>query len=208
MGTRNCVDLYLIRHGVTAWNLEKRYLGWSDQPLDPAADQALTRLADELVFTSFTEVYTSGMKRTNETLRKVAPQPFIEDLRLRELHFGGFEGFTYDELKEDNRYRRWVDDPCEETPPAGESWIDFVRRVDEFVDERLVQAGGEKLLIVAHGGVIRRVVSRFSEDHGFWDTKIPAGEGLAMRLEAEEGGWRCSSLWAVPGQENVTSPHL
>ncbi|WNS40989.1 histidine phosphatase family protein [Paenibacillus sp. MMS20-IR301] len=129
-------ELVLIRHGNTTWNQERRYLGHTDLPLlaeerhKLAALQPLPELAGD-----FRRVYCSDLLRCRETLSAMAPhleQQAAFDPRLRELNFGAWEGCTYDQLRHNNNYRRWIDDPGSVTPPEGESWAGFEARLDQF----------------------------------------------------------------------------
>ena len=75
-------------------------------------------------------VITSGMARTDQTARILFPNAELMACPgLREMDFGDFEGRSAAELKEDARYRAWVDSWCETRCPHGEGKSDFTRRV-------------------------------------------------------------------------------
>lgn len=136
------VEWWLVRHGLTAWNTERRYQGHSDPPLLPGEASGLTELRRELEGVNFAAVYASDLRRCLETLAWARPDLLDGaqlDPRLREMNFGRWEGQTYEMLKDDKRYRAWIDDPQAGTPPGGESWQAFQARVSEVGEELLMQ---------------------------------------------------------------------
>ncbi|WP_018752988.1 histidine phosphatase family protein [Paenibacillus sanguinis] len=134
------VEWWLVRHGVTAWNHERRYQGHSDIPLLAGAEAGLEGLERELDGVDFEAVYVSDLRRCRETLATARPD-LIEimqpDPRLRELNFGHWEGCTYEQLKDNETYRAWIDQPQAVTPPEGESWQEFEMRVTDLYAELL-----------------------------------------------------------------------
>ncbi|MEJ1715082.1 histidine phosphatase family protein, partial [Escherichia coli] len=73
----------------------------------------------------FQKVFCSDLKRCRKTLEWIYPTSIdsvVFDKRLREMDFGEWEGHTYDQLKDMNNYRGWLDNPQLVTPPGGESW--------------------------------------------------------------------------------------
>src|SRR5690606_23681990 len=95
---------------------------------------SLAELRRELAGVNFAAVYASDLRRCRETLAWARPDLLDGaqlDPRLREMNFGRWEGQTYEMLKDDKRYRAWIDDPQAGTPPGGESWQAFQARVSE-----------------------------------------------------------------------------
>ncbi|UTW70681.1 histidine phosphatase family protein [Anaerobacillus sp. HL2] len=86
---------YLLRHGVTKANQEKRYLGWTNVSL---VQDCLPDLS--IPCCGFDAIYSSDLKRCIETVRLLYPNNSINiDPRLREIHFGRFEAKTYERIK-------------------------------------------------------------------------------------------------------------
>lgn len=134
-------EIMLIRHGITAWNLEKRYLGHTDIGLLPEAEQELALLREEISHVTWDALYCSDLLRCQQTLIHIAPSQVGQaklDARLREIDFGQWEGLTYDQLKDNPQYRDWIDAPQEVTPPKGEPWKAFAARIDSFLEESLL----------------------------------------------------------------------
>ena len=142
--------IYLLRHGTTIYNLEKRYQGQRDIPLSEDG-KAQIRQADF----SAEEVYVSPLIRTQQTAHLLFPnakQIVVED--LKEMNFGSFEGRNYIEMEHDPDYLAWVEANCETACPDGERKDQFCDRTcaafSRLVDESL-QKGKKQLVIVAHG---------------------------------------------------------
>lgn len=180
------IEWWLVRHGLTLWNVERRYQGHSDQKLLSGTASGLETLRKEIQGVSISTVYCSDLIRCQETLAYIRPDLnhiAIFDDRLREMNFGQWEGQTYDMLKGDRLYRNWIDDPQKVTPPDGESWSKFQERVTSVhaelmqLSRKLVveQQQNPVILIVTHGGVISMLSAILRPGTGFWDTKAPLG---------------------------------
>lgn len=168
-------ELYFIRHGETAWNLEGRYQGSRDIPLNDTgraqADrngQLLKRLLQRAGRkTEEFDWYVSPLGRTQETMERVraafsdTPLPVVvSDRRLIEISFGDHEGQLHTDLaagampiagERDASF--WYF-----RPPSGESYDDLAARIVAFG-----QALPRRAIIVSHGGVLR-VLRRLIED--------------------------------------------
>jgi alpha-ribazole phosphatase len=210
MGPCHSVDLYLVRHGITLWNVQKKYLGHTDIGLVESEKSQLCGLRGEMSKLTFDYFFSSDLLRCQETAAYIKPEvSFQLEKRVRELNFGEWEGKTYDQLKHDIRYTNWLDDWEELGPPNGETGIQFKARVDQFLTELLQRIekmgtkGGRvpKVLIITHGGVIRHILSRCISGRSFWQWKITYGKGYRLSLDWQEGEWRCNSWSEVPIQE-------
>ena len=114
------MTIYLIRHGKTEANARHLYCGSTDLSLSDAGKAELQQLHYDIKNVRF---LTSGMKRTNETLRILFGDiPYEEDSRFREVDFGIFEMRSYEELKDTPEYQTWLSGDNENNvPPTGES---------------------------------------------------------------------------------------
>lgn len=209
MGAYDCVDLFLIRHGITDWNIEKKYLGHTDRGVIKHELTRSTALKEELQKMSFEAVFTSDLRRCQETLMflSISGSPMI-DARLREMDFGDWEGKTYDQLKDNEAYRSWLTNWELYSVPNGESGEDFKTRIDSFLNDLFQQIEkssnkqSRRVLVMTHGGVIRYIFSKFQDTDSFWKIPIKHGTGIKLSLIREEGKWKCNSLSVVPLVEN------
>ncbi len=167
--------IYLLRHGLTQENLEKRYQGRRDVPLCPQGLAQLRR-AD---FAPKTVMITS-LQRTRQTAEVLFPDAeLVVADGLKEMDFGVFEGRNYREMEHDPQYRAWVETGCEGRCPGGESKAEFCQRVctafAALVDAALA-AGEPQLVIVAHGGTQMAALERFAVPHkNYYSWCAPGG---------------------------------
>lgn len=169
MGT----DFWLVRHGETDWNLEKRYQGSSDIPLNETGHKQAATLYEGLSQMSFDAVYASDLGRVRETVANAlgSDEGVIFDARLRELSFGKFEGLTLEEIKEQypDEFAAWDVSTFDNAPHGGENMNQISTRIKEAFDEIVANHEGQSVLIFAHGGVFGILMSMLlSCDIGKW----------------------------------------
>ena len=141
--------IYLLRHGQTEYNAQKRYQGQRDIPLS-AAGIAQLRQADFAPEV----VYVTPLQRTAQTARVFFPgAKLIPVDGLKEMNFGRFEGQTFVRVEQDPEYLEWVRQNEASAHPDGERKSDFCDRVcaafAALVDKALAD-GEEERLIVLH----------------------------------------------------------
>ncbi|MGI8588877.1 MAG: histidine phosphatase family protein [Chloroflexia bacterium] len=171
------LNLYLVRHGLTAWNIAGRYQGWSDIPLAREGKKQARQTAEcfavhrALHGLEFGAIYTSPLWRAQQTAGIIGEWLNIEPLvvpGLREMNGGAIEGLTeaewqarYPELAPD-----WRDTSNLEFGwPGGETRRAFRARCLHTISSLLSQhAPSDHVIIVAHGGVIRSYVSSIESD--------------------------------------------
>lgn len=148
-----------VRHGQTAWNVAARIQGHLDEPLDAVGRAQARRLAAALAGEGLGALYSSDLARAHATAQAVADVlglPVQREPRLRERHFGRFEGCRHAEIEalwpEDAlRWRRR--DPHFQ-PGGGESLVNFSARCVGVAAELAARHPGQTIALVAHGGVL------------------------------------------------------
>ncbi|MDT8859290.1 histidine phosphatase family protein [Alkalihalobacillus sp. MEB130] len=200
MGTCYYMDVFLVRHGITKWNQEKRYLGHTDLSISKDQNE-LSILKKELNKENFDFIFSSDLRRCQETLAYLQLSTEAScDSRLREIDFGDWEGQTYEDLKDDASYQKWIDSGGECPIPNGESSETFKARIDSFLNElqkrKIVkeESTNAQVLIMTHGGVIRYIVSKLLPSYDFWDVSVKNGEAIKLSFVWEKGEWLCNSL--------------
>jgi len=157
--------LCLIRHGQTDWNLEGRYQGQGDVPLNEKGREQARTVAEELRGQTVTALYASDLKRAMETaeiIRTVVNLPVIPEARLREIDQGEWEGQLVEVIKA--RYTElWTQhtvDPASIRPPGGETIRDVAKRVHAAVDDIVRLHPNEDVLIVSHGLALATILCK------------------------------------------------
>ena len=154
--------LYMLRHGETAWNTERRMQGSKNSDLTPrGCVQALAMgrtLKAELEREPGPTIFLrSPLGRTRETSEIVGRELGIasgewrEDIRLAELSYGTWEGFSWAEIEIDHptALADWRADPHGYCPPGGETHIDLRRRCEAVLTE--IATSGARTVVVSHG---------------------------------------------------------
>jgi len=155
------LTVYWIRHGATDWNMSGRYLGGTNEPLNAVGRHEAEALAGALAELDVEQVYSSPLVRATETADQLVARwhcPVASDDRLRELHFGDWEGRTVDDIQHDDaeRWRAWLSgNMTEPFPGHGECVPDFRTRVEAFLSEHMHADRHGAIAVVTHGGVLR-----------------------------------------------------
>lgn len=178
--------IYLLRHGETQYNAERRYQGRSDVPLSEEGRKKIKP-------TGFTPdcVWVSPMTRARQTadiLFPNSPQYCVED--FREMNFGIFEGKNYLDMREDALYRAWVDSGCLERCPDGECKQEFAQRTCRAFDKLLTRQfalGQTQTVIVAHGGTQMAIMEQFAVPHrDYFEWTAPNAGGFLLDTQQQE----------------------
>ena len=174
----------LIRHGKTAGNLERRYIGRTDEPL---AEEGVAELR-KIAYPPCGILITSPMKRCIQTAEIIFPdaEPLIVD-ELRECDFGDFEGRNFTELSDDVRYGQWIDSGGEAPFPNGESPAGFRERcVRGFLNGIRSVPEGNSATFVVHGGTIMAILDRLAEPHrSYFEWQTDNGHGYTAEFDGE-----------------------
>jgi alpha-ribazole phosphatase len=204
------MHLLLVTHAQTDWNVQGRFQGHSDVPLNSHGRQQAVKLQQRLAQESFQAVLASDLCRAWETAEMVArPHNLLvqREPRLRELHFGAWEGLTYDEIQQHHpqRLADWQANPLHITPPDGEGLLALSGRLQTLLQEIKKRRAELSILLVAHRGSLRVLLSLLLDKpvEKNWDFHLD----LASLSELEIWGDNVSlvHLNEIPGvQEGVT----
>jgi probable phosphoglycerate mutase len=155
--------ILLARHGETDWNVERRFQGWADPPLNARGREQARRLAAEVVAGPLVAaVYASDLRRASETAEIVARELGLEvelTPALREIDVGELTGLTVEEI--DASFPGWR----ERMDERGDAWnrgepVEQMSRRVLAALARIEQAHeGERVLVVAHGGTVRAALA-------------------------------------------------
>ncbi len=148
--------VYLVRHGETEWNLERRIQGQSDSPLTQKGEHQVRMVVHRMSTEGLTHVITSDLGRARGTAEIISAHCgsiMITDARLRELHMGILEGRQIETLsKQEEQWRKqMVDGTPSARIPGGESMEELAIRMRAALDYCLKLPSDSRILMVSHG---------------------------------------------------------
>ncbi|OPJ63009.1 histidine phosphatase family protein [Clostridium oryzae] len=154
--------IVLIRHGETEWNTVGKFQGATDIPLSDNGKLQAKQLRKKFaLFDDWNLIYSSPLKRALETAEIIASPRNIQPIicnDLTEICFGLWEGLTINDIKDKypSEYALWINDPVNGPICGGDlstrnASIRAKRGILDIVDKH----PGEKILVVAHGGIIK-----------------------------------------------------
>jgi len=158
--TAGSVHLSVVRHGETEANALGRYMGHGDSPLTPIGLAQVDAVAVRIAKRPPDAIFASDLLRAARTAEVIGAACGVSvqvDARLRERHVGLLQGMTDDEARAGHPdvFRELDRVASDYVVPGGES-ADAVRaRVAAFVDDVMKEPPGQRVLVVAHGGVAR-----------------------------------------------------
>lgn len=148
--------IYLARHGETNWNAERRMQGQTDIPLNEKGMSQANACGASLRPGDYDMVISSHLKRASKTaeiINQYLKLPFKHMEDFAERYFGDGEGLTMDERTElfpDHEY------------PNQEPLEEFTHRVMNGLEKVHAEYADQRVLVVAHGAVINRILSVLS----------------------------------------------
>jgi broad specificity phosphatase PhoE len=199
MSNRHDLTLVLVRHGETEGESSIRYHGRNDVALSELGRAQMLAARREIELrlgdVAFDHVFATPLSRAMEGARIIAGADadiiVVED--FIEVHFGLFEGLTKEEIQARHpiEFEKWRADPlaASYTYPEGESRAAFTERVERGLATTLKmidaarRAESERVLIVAHRGVIRTIVRALTGVE-------PTVDLASIQILARDAKWR------------------
>jgi 2,3-bisphosphoglycerate-dependent phosphoglycerate mutase len=159
------LKLWLVRHGETTWNSERRAQGHLDVPLSSLGRDQATMLAHRLRGTSFDAIYSSDLSRALETARIVNSNlggrtQVLADARWREQMLGALQGLNTNEVAA-MLEARGATRPVLVTDryPDAESRAELMERIKLGLQELIRRHPDGRVIVFSHGGSIRAATS-------------------------------------------------
>jgi broad specificity phosphatase PhoE len=198
-------ELYLVRHGTTTLNVQNRYRGRRDVPLDVQGYQDAVDAARELSPLGLSAVYTGPLRRTIATAQIIADEARVPDLRilhgLNNVDYGAWEGLTAEEasMYSPEAFQLYREAPNLAVCPAGERLTDAQSRMVEAIQLIGSRHASETVAAVTHAVMIRLLVAHLTGAAGE-EWRIPVGRGSLTRVSISDG---TISLTALPAGTDV-----
>ena len=157
--------LYLLRHGETDWNVQRRIQGVSGTPLNERGRLQARALAELVRGKLITAVYSSHLTRARQTAEVIAASLGLEvrlEPRLAELNQGELEGLTTEEI--DARFNGFMDDwrsnPARLRMPGGETLAELQERAWAALEDMLLAHPHDTVAAVSHNLAITAILCR------------------------------------------------
>jgi broad specificity phosphatase PhoE len=152
--------IFLARHGESDWNAANRFQGHTDRPLTERGREQARALADLVAREQIEALYTSPLRRAQETAEIVAARTGLEPVslpELREVDTGSWSGLSRPEVKArfPEGFERWVGGGA--GWDGGETYEEMAERVLRGLRSIAEAHPGGRVLIVSHGGPIRAI---------------------------------------------------
>lgn len=158
------LEVILIRHGKTDWNIGRRVMGRRPIPLNRLGRQEAALVSQAISGVKIDTIYTSPIRRALETARILArgrglrlkPAP-----ELSEIDYGLWVGRTFDEISHEKEYQTYHTTPKEARAPKGESLLEVQERGVQFVETiRKIHKQG-RIIAVSHADVIKAILLHY-----------------------------------------------
>ncbi|MDP9866183.1 MULTISPECIES: histidine phosphatase family protein [Streptosporangium] len=179
-----------LRHGQTLWNVERRFQGHSDIPLDETGMAQAARAASLLAALRPSMIVSSDLQRAVDTasaLGRITGLNVAVDKDLRERGGGEWEGLTREEIS-----AGWPREFADWEAPGGEHVTDVAKRVSTSVRRWAAELDPDGLLVVAsHGAALRLgIASLLGLPEELWSALGGLGNCSWSVLEEGRKGWR------------------
>ncbi len=158
--------IYLVRHGQTSYNIERRFQGQLDVPLSEEGEEQARAvsawLADQQL--NFGALYSSDLKRALETARAIGERLGLVPQQveaLREIHVGEWQGLVSDEIEArfPGQLSMWRDQASGFRTPGGETTAEVQQRMFDWYVDAITRHRGQAIIVVSHGMALWSLVA-------------------------------------------------
>ncbi len=155
-------NIFLVRHGQSEYNAKKIIQGHIDTALTPLGFVQARLAGEALKKHNIQRIFSSDLRRayqTATTIGDILDLPVEVDKRIREMHFGEWEGRTYEHIYANNLedFQNWLRSPVACPLPSQEDINEFTDRLKSFLNY-ILSLNEENVLVVGHGGSIQGLI--------------------------------------------------
>ena len=195
--------IFFVRHGLTDWNIQRRFQGTCDIPLNEAGLAQARTAAARCAQLGFERIYHSTLLRAAQTAQIIADAsgaPLIPCKGFNEVCLGVFQGLDHEKAKAQypEAYANYFADRINGAPPEGESLYQVQQRALEtlaFIEQDA--AGCERIAVVSHGALLKALLAAVAgiplENYACFDVS----NGSISVIESKEGARRLITLNAM-----------
>lgn len=202
------LQVYLVRHGETQWNAERRIQGQSDSPLTAKGEQQAWQVGERAKMLGITHIIASDLGRTRRTAEIIAQACGCEitfDSRLRELDMGVLEQRHIESLTEEEEgwRRQLVNGTADGRIPDGESMQELSDRMHASLATCLDLPEGSRPLMVSHGMALGCLVSTILGLPAYAERRLRLRNCSISRIDYQQSPWLASG-WVVETAGDVS----
>jgi len=195
--------IFFVRHGLTDWNIQRRFQGTCDIPLNDAGIAQAQTAAARCGQLGFERIYHSTLLRAAQTAQVIADAsgaPLFPCKGFNEVCLGVFQGLNHELAREKypNAYAHYFADRINGAPPEGESLYQVQQRALEtlaFIEQDA--AGCERIAVVSHGALLKALLAAVAgiplENYACFDVS----NGSISVIESKDGNRRLITLNAI-----------
>lgn len=154
----------MVRHGQTDYNLRGVVQGSGiNAPINQNGEKQAEAFYENFKHVPFDKVYYSGLIRTKQSIERFiqADIPHESIPELNEISWGNYEGLPMDHQENEyyhNMLKKWSEGELDHKIIGGESPLDVSKRLEKGM-ERILNNGGQNILVCMHGRAIRILMS-------------------------------------------------
>lgn len=184
------MEIYIIRHGQTVWNKERKLQGSTDIELTEEGRKMASLTGQGMKGITFDKVFSSPLKRAYETAQLIHAESNVVieiDERIREVSFGEYEGLNVDEMLNNEAcgFYHFFDKPeLYRAAEHGETLEDVILRGKEFIEDKILPLEGkaQRVMIVAHGAMNKALLAAMlgRELKDFWKGNLQKNLGASI----------------------------
>jgi broad specificity phosphatase PhoE len=184
-------EVYLVRHGETAWSLTGQHTGRTDLELTPRGEEQARALVPRLQGLRFDHVLSSPLRRALHTCELAGFAGLATlDEDLLEWDYGHYEGRTLADIHRERPDWELFRDGC----PGGESVLQITERVDRVVSR--VRGLEGNVLIFSSGHLLRLLAARWIDGPALLGRRLVLDPACVCVLGYDHGGTdRVIRLW-------------
>ncbi len=202
------LQVYLVRHGETQWNAERRIQGQSDSPLTAQGEQQAWQVGERVRTLGITHIISSDLGRTRRTAEIIADACGCEirfDARLRELDMGVLEQRHLASLTEEEEgwRRQLVNGTPDGRIPEGESMLELSQRMQAALNACLDLPEGSRPLLVSHGMALGCLVSTILGLPAWAERRLRLRNCSISRVDYQQSPWLAPG-WVVETAGDVS----
>lgn len=201
-------QVFLVRHGETEWNVQRRIQGHSDSPLTQSGIDQAGQVAARLKNEGITHIIASDLGRTQQTAQLIADAcgcDVISDPRLRELNMGILEKRQIHTLNaEEEGWRQSLLNGAKEGRiPQGESLTELESRMRAALESTRDLPEGSRALLVSHGIALGCLIGSVMGLAPYAERRLRLRNCSLSVLEYQESPWLADG-WVVETAGDTT----